>query len=111
MKYINADTIFPEELLKEIQRHIPGGLIYIPRPKDAHKKWGENSGAEGLSRSGTTRSASFLLREQPSINLWTNTVYPSIASRKLCIPKRDETIEAMFEQSNVAFWLTYSNYH
>lgn len=44
MKYINADTIFPEELLKEIQRHISGGLIYIPRPKDAHKKWGENSG-------------------------------------------------------------------
>jgi hypothetical protein len=44
VKYINADTIFPEELLKEIQRHIPGGLIYIPRPKDAHKKWGENSG-------------------------------------------------------------------
>ncbi|WP_440114725.1 CD3324 family protein [Paenibacillus sp. QZ-Y1] len=45
MKYINADTIFPEELLKEIQRHIPGGLVYIPKPKDAHKKWGENSGS------------------------------------------------------------------
>ncbi|WP_458124664.1 CD3324 family protein [Paenibacillus sp. Z3-2] len=45
MKYINADTIFPEELLKEIQRHISGGLIYIPRPKDAHKKWGEDSGS------------------------------------------------------------------
>lgn len=59
--------------------------------------------AEGLSRSGTTRSASFLLRGQPSISLRTNTVYPSIASRKLCIAKRDETIEAMFEQSNVAF--------
>ncbi|WP_433749012.1 CD3324 family protein [Paenibacillus amylolyticus] len=48
MKYINADTIFPEELLREIQRHIPGGLIYIPRPKDAHKKWGENSGGRRL---------------------------------------------------------------
>ncbi len=48
MKYINADTIFPEELLREIQRHIPGGLIYIPRPKGAHKKWGENSGGRML---------------------------------------------------------------
>ncbi|MGO4732701.1 CD3324 family protein [Paenibacillus sp. 2KB_22] len=48
MKYINADTIFPEELLREIQRHIPGGLIYIPRPKDAHKKWGENSGGRKI---------------------------------------------------------------
>lgn len=59
--------------------------------------------AEGFSWSGTTRSAGFLLRGQPSISLRTNTVYPSIASRKLCIAKRDETIEAMFEQSNVAF--------
>lgn len=48
MKYINADTIFPEELLREIQRHIPGGLIYIPRPKGAHKKWGENSGGRRI---------------------------------------------------------------
>jgi Mor family transcriptional regulator len=45
MKYINADTIFPEELLKEIQRHIPGGLVYIPKPKEAYKKWGEDSGS------------------------------------------------------------------
>ncbi|KOY14315.1 CD3324 family protein [Paenibacillus xylanivorans] len=45
MKYINADTIFPEELLKEIQRHIPGGLVYIPKPKEAHQKWGEGSGS------------------------------------------------------------------
>ncbi|MET3939207.1 DNA-binding NarL/FixJ family response regulator [Paenibacillus sp. PvP094] len=44
MKYINADAILPEELLKEIQRHIPGGLVYIPKPKEAHKKWGEKSG-------------------------------------------------------------------
>ncbi|MEC0109535.1 CD3324 family protein [Paenibacillus taichungensis] len=45
MKYINADTIFPESLLKEIQRHIPGGLVYIPKPKETHQKWGENSGS------------------------------------------------------------------
>ncbi|WP_413373967.1 CD3324 family protein [Paenibacillus taichungensis] len=45
MKYINADTIFPKPLLKEIQRHIPGGLVYIPKPKETHQKWGENSGS------------------------------------------------------------------
>ncbi|MFJ2046702.1 MULTISPECIES: CD3324 family protein [unclassified Paenibacillus] len=45
MKYINADTIFPESLLKEIQRHIPGGMVYIPKPKETHQKWGENSGS------------------------------------------------------------------
>ncbi|SEK39970.1 CD3324 family protein [Paenibacillus sp. OK003] len=48
MKYINADTIFPEELLKEIQRHIPGGLVYIPKPKETHQKWGENSGGRRI---------------------------------------------------------------
>lgn len=40
MKYVNADAVLPKALLEEIQRHLPGGLIYIPRPKDTHKKWG-----------------------------------------------------------------------
>lgn len=44
MKYIKADRIFPEELLKEIQKYVHGELIYIPRPKGKRKKWGENSG-------------------------------------------------------------------
>lgn len=48
MKYINADAILPEELLKEIQRHIPGGLVYIPKPKEAHTKWGEKSGSRAV---------------------------------------------------------------
>ncbi|MGD0033828.1 CD3324 family protein [Paenibacillus illinoisensis] len=50
MNYINADAILPEELLKEIQRHIPGGLVYIPKPKEAHKKWGEKSGSRAVVR-------------------------------------------------------------
>jgi len=48
MNYINADAILPEELLKEVQRHIPGGVVYIPKPKEAHKKWGENSGSRAV---------------------------------------------------------------
>lgn len=48
MNYINADAILPEELLKEIQRHIPGGLVYIPKPKEAHQKWGEKSGSRAV---------------------------------------------------------------
>lgn len=50
MNYINADAILPEELLKEIQRHIPGGLVYIPKPKEAHQKWGEKSGSRAVVR-------------------------------------------------------------
>ncbi|WP_416293185.1 CD3324 family protein [Paenibacillus illinoisensis] len=50
MNYINADAILPEELLKEIQRHIQGGLVYIPKPKEAHQKWGEKSGSRAVVR-------------------------------------------------------------
>lgn len=45
MKYINAEIIFPEELLKEIQTYVNGGLVYIPKPKGTRKKWGESSGS------------------------------------------------------------------
>lgn len=44
MKYIKADVIFPENLLKEIQKYVHGELIYIPNPKGIRKKWGDNSG-------------------------------------------------------------------
>lgn len=44
MKYIKADSIFPEELLKQIQKYVQGELIYIPNSKGVRKKWGENSG-------------------------------------------------------------------
>lgn len=45
MKYVNADIIFPEELLKEIQKYIHGGMVYVPTPEGLRKKWGENSGS------------------------------------------------------------------
>jgi len=45
MKYTNAVTVFPEKLLKEIQKYVKGGIIYIPAPEEMHKKWGQNSGS------------------------------------------------------------------
>jgi len=44
MKYVNAEIIFPEELLLEIQKYIYGGMVYVPNPEGVRKKWGENSG-------------------------------------------------------------------
>lgn len=44
MEYINADAVLPEELLKEVQKYINGGMIYIPMPKGSRKGWGVNSG-------------------------------------------------------------------
>ncbi|MBB3128264.1 Mor family transcriptional regulator [Paenibacillus rhizosphaerae] len=57
MKYVNADIIFPEELLKEIQKYIHGSMVYIPTPEGQRKKWGENSGSRKYlsSRNETIR--------------------------------------------------------
>lgn len=44
MRYRNASDIFPDKLLKEIQKYSTGELIYIPE-KNEKKQWGERSGA------------------------------------------------------------------
>ena len=44
MKYINAAEILPEELLKEIQTYIDGGVLYIPNTS-VKKGWGSASGS------------------------------------------------------------------
>lgn len=44
MKYIKAESIFPEKLLSEMQKYVQGELVYIPNPEGVRKKWGENSG-------------------------------------------------------------------
>lgn len=44
MKYRNASDIFPDELLKEIQKYSSGELIYVPQTCE-RKVWGTKSGA------------------------------------------------------------------
>ncbi|AKG34623.1 CD3324 family protein [Paenibacillus durus] len=50
MKYLKADEILPKELLKEIQRYVEGGILYIPKCHGPRKKWGENSGGAAYYR-------------------------------------------------------------
>ena len=44
MKYINAQDVLPEELLKKLQEYADGQYLYIPRKEANHKAWGETSG-------------------------------------------------------------------
>ena len=44
MKYINANSLLPDKLVKELQRYIQGGYIYIPVDEKQHRYWGELSG-------------------------------------------------------------------
>ena len=49
MGYRNAQEIFPENLLKQIQRYVSGETIYIPA-RDERKAWGETSGYQRYIR-------------------------------------------------------------
>ena len=49
MGYRNAQEIFPEGLLKQIQRYVSGETIYIPA-RDERKAWGETSGSQRYIR-------------------------------------------------------------
>lgn len=48
MKYKNGNSIFPKELLKEIQKYACGEYIYIPCASGDRKGWGEKTGNRQL---------------------------------------------------------------
>ena len=49
MSYRNAKDIFPEQLLKQIQKYVSGETIYIPAGS-VKKAWGEASGSQRFIR-------------------------------------------------------------
>lgn len=50
MNYVIAETILPDNLVKEIQKYIQGKYVYIPSDPGVRKKWGENSGTRDYIR-------------------------------------------------------------
>jgi len=44
MKYIKAQDVLPEEIIKIIQEYVDGDYLYVPRKNENHKAWGEKSG-------------------------------------------------------------------
>ena len=49
MKYRNAQDIFPENLLRQIQKYVSGETVYIPAGS-VKKSWGESSGYQQFIR-------------------------------------------------------------
>jgi len=43
MRYINAQDIFPKDVLAMIQEFTDGAYIYIPRKNSKRKNWGDNT--------------------------------------------------------------------
>ena len=46
MKYIKAQTVLPEEIIRMIQEYVDGEFIYVPRKEGKQMAWGEKSGAK-----------------------------------------------------------------
>jgi hypothetical protein len=44
VRYVKAEMILPDNLVREIQKYIQGEYLYIPSQPEKRKKWGENSG-------------------------------------------------------------------
>lgn len=44
MKYRKAESVLPQELLKQIQQYIQGEYVYIPNKKRMKKVWAEKTG-------------------------------------------------------------------
>lgn len=48
MTYLNARQVLPAELLAQIQEHIDGQLVYIPRRTEMRSQWGSKNGSKAL---------------------------------------------------------------
>ena len=44
MKYLNAQVILPDALVKELQNYVQGAYVYVPVQPELQKRWGEASG-------------------------------------------------------------------
>jgi hypothetical protein len=81
MKYVNANLVLPEELLKEIQKYVHGELLYVPKRKELRKKWGEESGSRQLLRH-RNNEIRHRFQEGESIEQLANCFYLSSCSIK-----------------------------
>ncbi|MEI2663018.1 CD3324 family protein [Rossellomorea sp. LJF3] len=48
MKYVKAESVLPQSLVKEIQKYVQGETLYIPKPKAEYRKWGSRSGSRRI---------------------------------------------------------------
>lgn len=57
MKYVNAEKMLPEDLLRSIQEYTQGSYLYIPIREEDKKQWGACTESKQILRE---RNASIL---------------------------------------------------
>lgn len=96
MKYENGRDIFPERLLKQIQKYASGKLVYIPMA-DKKKDWGENTGYR-----------KYLLKRNHDIRLkFRNGVTIGQLADEYCLSF--ETIKKIVYSKKEVFMMEYEN--
>lgn len=90
MKYENGEDIFPEQLLKQIQKYVSGKLVYIPSG-DKKRTWGETSGYKQYlhERNLNIRSKFY---EGTSIEQLSDEYYLSFDSIKKIVYSKKEVV-------------------
>jgi len=43
VRYIKAEEILPEELLRQVQEYVDGSYLYIPRKPENRRAWGQDT--------------------------------------------------------------------
>ncbi|MBQ7775747.1 MAG: ParB-like nuclease domain-containing protein [Lachnospiraceae bacterium] len=96
MKYENGKDIFPEKLLKQIQKYVSGQLVYIPSA-EKKKDWGE-----------TTGYREYLLKRNNDIKMkFRNGVTIKQLSDEYCLSY--ETIKKIAYSKKEVFVMEYKN--
>jgi len=55
VRYIKAEEILPEELIRSIQEYADGVSIYIPRKPGTRRAWGQETGYKAELRARNDR--------------------------------------------------------
>ena len=96
MKYENGKDIFPEKLLKQIQKYAAGKLVYIPA-SETKKDWGESTGYQ-----------KYLLKRNSDIRLrFRNGVKIEQLSDEYCLSQ--ETIKKIVYSKKEVYTMEYNN--
>lgn len=97
VKYENGKDIFPEELLKQIQKYVSGKLVYIPQD-GSKREWGESSGyKQYLAERNRDIKAKF--HAGAGIEQLADAYYLSIESIKKIVYSKKEVISMEYKCS------------
>lgn len=90
MKYENARDILPESLLRQVQKHVSGKLVYIPA-RERKRAWGSESGyRQYLNERNRLIRAEFALGE--SVEALADAYHLSCESIKRIVYSRKENV-------------------